>query len=87
MFSKEIFIDRVKYLRDEHLMTQAMLAEKLGISKATVAQWERGARLPSIEVAIQLADYFNVSLDWLFGRSDDPKIHSPCNCQNTDSNC
>ncbi|MEK5166554.1 helix-turn-helix transcriptional regulator [Paenibacillus sp. FSL R5-0527] len=36
-----------------------------------VSHWERGTRTPSLEVACALADYFDVSLDYLVGRSDD----------------
>ena len=50
------------------------MAEALGLSKAAISQFETGKSQPSAAVLIALADYFNVSLDYLVGRSDTPYI-------------
>lgn len=64
------FALRLKELREEKELTQAELGEKLGISRNTIASWESNRRTPELETAKQLADYFNVSIDYLLGRTD-----------------
>ena len=49
------------------------LGEIIGLTDEAVRLMERSRRLPSFKVLIALADYFDVSLDYLVGRSDDPK--------------
>lgn len=51
-------------------MNRKALAECCGLSKNTVARYERGERVPSIEDAEKIADFFEVSLDFLCGRSE-----------------
>lgn len=51
-------------------ISQKALADILGVSAAAITMMEKGKRAPSFEVFIALADYFNVSLDYLCGRSD-----------------
>lgn len=63
---KNIFIK----LRNERQLTQELVAKSLGVSKSTISMWETGKRLPSTELYEQIADYFNVDMDYLFGRSD-----------------
>lgn len=64
--------DRVKKLRTEKGMTQGELAEKLGYrSKTSIAHIENGRDLPR-SMLVNLADYFNCSIDYLLGRTDDP---------------
>lgn len=47
------------------------VAKKIGISSATVTQWKNGS-IPSGENLIKIADYFNCSIDYLLGRTDNP---------------
>ncbi len=69
---KNIFIK----LRTERQLTQELIAKSLGVSKSTIGMWETGKRLPSTELYEQIADFFNVDMDYLFGRSDvRQKIH------------
>ena len=70
IFSKEIFPARLRELRNSCNLTQQQLAAELGIVKQTVNNWEVGYRTPPLESLWQLADYFNVTLDYLVGRSD-----------------
>ena len=57
-------------LRIEHGLTQEEIAKKLGVSKSTIGMWEIGKRLPSPELYEAIADFFNVDMDYLYGRSD-----------------
>lgn len=75
MFSKEIFAARLLTLRKEKGIAQQALAEHLGVSFHQVSKMETGQRGASLEVACALADYFDVSLDYLVGRSNDPQRH------------
>ncbi|MDU4959079.1 MAG: helix-turn-helix transcriptional regulator [Sporomusaceae bacterium] len=70
MISRETFANRLKTLRTSKNLSHAALGNELGVSKALVGHWETGLRLPSLETADALADYFEVSLDYLVGRSD-----------------
>ena len=54
----------------EHI-TQYGLAKKLGISKSTICNWLNGKKEPCIDSLWMLADYFDVTVDYLIGRSDD----------------
>lgn len=56
-------------LRSEAGLKQEEMAQKLGVSKSTIGMWETGKRLPSPELYEQVADYFNVDIDYLYGRS------------------
>lgn len=55
----------IKYLRDTHNLSQEQLAEKLGVSRQTVAKWESGETTPDIEHCAELALMFTISLDAL----------------------
>lgn len=70
---KNNFSERLLECRKSVGMSQKALADVLGISDAAVTMMEKSKRSPSFEVLCALADYFNVSLDYLVGRSDDPK--------------
>lgn len=64
------FSQRLRELRIRDNLTQSELAEKVGLSKSAIAMYEQGRRDPSFESQEDLADYFNVDLDYLIGRSD-----------------
>lgn len=64
MFSKII-----KKVRLEHKETQQLMAEKLGVSQRTIASWESGDRLPTFEMLLQISDCYEISTDYLLGRS------------------
>ncbi len=71
MFSKNLFCSRLKSLRLENNLTLEQLGAIFGVTKQAASRWETGDRLPSIEIVYMLAEYFNVSLDYLTGRADD----------------
>lgn len=60
---------RIKELRITHHLSQNELAQKLGVRRETVAQWERGKNAPSRRLK-ELSLLFNVSTDYLLGESD-----------------
>ena len=68
------FGTHLKLLRKSKSITQKQLASAIGATERSVQQYELGERKPSFDVLIALADYFNVSLDYLVGRSDDPTL-------------
>ena len=66
-----MFAERLKTTRKQNGYTQVSLAEKLKVSKGTVAMWETGKRTPDFETLISLSELFDVSTDYLLGKSDD----------------
>lgn len=70
MFSKEKFAERLKSLRIKHKMTQKEFAEKIGITPATLSAYENQTNTPPLSVLVDIAEYANLSIDWLCGLSD-----------------
>ena len=68
-----IINQRIKLLRKEKHVTQKQLADIIGVQEVSFQRYEYGTARPSLDKLIALADYFNVSLDYLVGRSDNPK--------------
>lgn len=64
--------DRLKQLRNEKKLSQQELADKLGINRSTYARYETSATQPDYETLQKLADFFDVSIDYLLGRTDNP---------------
>lgn len=64
------FKERLKELRTKRGYSQSDLAHQLGVSKSTISMLEVGSRQPSKEMMELVADYFNVSLDYLMGKDD-----------------
>ena len=75
MFLKKNFSARVKNLRIANNITQKQLSDIINMSENTISMIENGNRAASIEVMFLLADYFNVSIDYLTGRTDKPEIN------------
>lgn len=67
---RNIFSLRLRELREEANLTQSELAERLGIGRATLSNYELGVRKPDIDVLNTIAEYFKVSTDYLIGRSN-----------------
>ncbi len=65
-----IFKDRLVQLRKELDLTQESFAEKIGFSRTAISAWEIGRNEPSNADTIKIADFFNVSVDYLLGKSD-----------------
>jgi transcriptional regulator with XRE-family HTH domain len=64
-----IFGDILKELRIDSGLTQDEFAEKFNISGTAISKYETGEREPNFDLLIKLADYFNVSVDYLLGRT------------------
>lgn len=64
--------NRIKELRANLGLTLEELAKELGVTKATISRWESGERGLKISQLQKLADYFNVSVDYLLGNTDMP---------------
>ena len=61
---------RLRELRLERNMSQQRLAMELSMTQNTISRYENGEREPGIKELIRIADYFNVSLDYLLERSE-----------------
>jgi transcriptional regulator with XRE-family HTH domain len=64
------FAERLKELRKLNKITQKQVALKTAIAERVYQSYEYGKVIPTATTLITLADYFNVSLDYLVGRSD-----------------
>ena len=74
-----VFAERLKLLREARNITQARLAELLGVSPRVYNRWEKGGNIPHFDTVMKVADILQVSLDELAGRvtpSHDIKIHN-----------
>ena len=76
-----MFKRRLKELRGERNLSQKQVAEACGISPTCICQLETGARNPTGTTLSQLADFFEVSTDYLLGREDDfgNRVLQECN--------
>lgn len=61
---------RLKQLREQHGYSQEELAKLLNTSRSRIGMYEQGRRQPDFEMQEAIADLFNVSFDYLFGRSE-----------------
>lgn len=64
-----MFAEKMKQLRRSRGMTQAELAEKLGLSASAIGMYEQGRREPELSVIMELCNIFNVPADVLLGTS------------------
>ena len=62
------FSSRLKALRKSQKITQESLAKIIGVERSSVGKYEANNVIPSIDVLNRIADYFNVSVDYLLGR-------------------
>ena len=60
---------RLRELRKSKYLTQAQVAESINCTTAAYNRYETGEREPSMETLISLADYYGVSMDYLYGRA------------------
>lgn len=71
MCVRKILSDRLKTLRKEKGYTQGQVAIYCDITEKTYQNYELMTREPKIEILIRIADFYNVSLDYLVGRTDE----------------
>lgn len=79
------FANRLKELRKNKDLSQSQLASKLGISKSTISMLEVGSRKPSWELLEQIADFFNVDMNFLLGKEDQSRFFMDYALYNTAS--
>lgn len=60
---------KIIQLRKKHNLSQSQLAQKIGISRTIVGNYERNSNSPSIEILLKMAKVFNVSVDFIIGES------------------
>ncbi len=67
--------NNLKLLRKSRGYTQLAVQMKTGIEQALISKFESGERVPPTETLITLADFYNVSIDYLLGRTDNPEVN------------
>ena len=66
---------RLKLLRKQKHMSQLSLAMKLNTTQMSISRCETGKREPDLKTLILIADFFDVSIDYLLERTDNPKMN------------
>ena len=69
----KVISERLKTLREQLGISQSKLAKEIGIAQASVNRYETDKVTPTVETLIWYADRFDVSLDYIFGRTDKPQ--------------
>lgn len=67
---KNKFSENLRTLRLELGLSQKVLAEKLGKKRTSVFEWETNGHEPDYDTLIEIANFFNVTLDYLLGRTE-----------------
>ena len=70
IFFMEQFNEKLRQLRIENNLSQSEVANKLGLTRNAIGNYETGIREPSIEILKKICDLFDVSADYLIGRTD-----------------
>lgn len=71
----DIMKNRLKTLRKSRGYTQVSLQMQTGIEQALLSKFENGERVPPTETLIRLADFYNVSIDYILCRTDRPEVN------------
>jgi len=66
---------KLKYLREKKNISQLKLAIDLNMNQNSISRYENGQRQADYDTLIAFADYFNVSIDYLLERTDNPKMN------------
>jgi len=67
--------EKIKELREDHDLNQSQIAEIIQTTQSYYAQYENGKRSIPFERVIEIAEYYNVSLDWIAGRTDKKAVN------------
>lgn len=67
------FYERLKDLREDKDLTQADIAKLLNTTRQQISKWETGVQMMGVDKYIKLAEFYNVSLDYLLGVIDTPR--------------
>lgn len=79
-------LTNLKKLRDKKKISQIALSMKIGVSQEIISQYELGTSLPTVTNLIKLADYFNCSLEYLLGMTNNPNRISDLNKSELEKN-
>ena len=71
-----LHFQRIRDMREDHDLSQKEVASLLGIQQTVYSRYERGFQTIPLEHLIKLADFYNVSLDYLTGRTNKMKINN-----------
>ena len=66
-------IERIFHIMAENGLSAYSVAKSTGIANSTISDWKKGKGKPSTDNIVALADLFNVSTDYLLGRTEDPR--------------
>lgn len=69
------FSERIIQIKRDKKLLQKDIATAIGITIRNYQRYEKGEAQPTLPVLLRLADYFDVSIDYLVGRTDNPKIN------------
>ena len=69
------FSERIKELRESRNLTQEALGTVIGVKRYSIYSYEKGCAYPEMKGLIALADFFDVSMDYLAGRTDNPAVN------------
>lgn len=71
------FQDKLLELRKKHGLSQKKLADKLGVAQSSINYWEKGQRIPSANAVQKIADFFDISVDYLYGNDFELPADAP----------
>ncbi len=71
----KMYFHRLRDLREDCDMRQANIAEFLGIQQTVYSRYERGYQTIPLEYLIKLADFYNVSIDYILGRTNNKEMN------------
>ena len=67
--------NNLRKLRQERKLTQISLQMQTGIEQALLSKYETGERVPPTDTLVALADFYNVSIDYILCRTENPKVN------------
>lgn len=75
------YYKRIRELREDNDKTQQQIADLIKVKLTTYRRWELGERTIPTNYVVVLADFYNVSADYILGRTDNPKMNTNINKQ------
>ncbi len=69
----KIVAERIRSLRESAKLSQVKMGEIVGAKQSSINRYEQDQTSPSYEILVRYADFFDVSLDYILGRTDDPQ--------------
>lgn len=67
------YFDRIRALREDADLNQTQIAKMFNVGQKTVSNWESGRNEPPYDILIKYSLYFNVSIDYILGVTDNPE--------------